>query len=88
MLLIRSELWTVVDGSEASPPASDVAGLTAWQLKDSKARSDILLHCGEKQLILLRPLKTSKEVCGTGLSNYMKDPIKQVKFTCINSFVT
>lgn len=62
MLLIRSELWSVVDGSEASPVESDVADLTAWKLKDSKARSDILLHCGEKQIITLRPLKTSKEI--------------------------
>lgn len=62
MLLIRSELWSVVDGSEPSPPSSNVADLTVWQLKDSKARSDILLHCGEKQLISLRPLKTSKDV--------------------------
>lgn len=63
MLLICSELWSVVDGTEPIPTSSDAAGLTAWQLKDSKARSDILLHCGlGQQLIALRPLKTSKEV--------------------------
>lgn len=62
MLLIRSELWTVVNGTEVTPPESDVARLAAWRLKDSKARSDILLHCGEKQLITFRPLPTSKAV--------------------------
>lgn len=62
MLLIRSELWGMVNGTEAAPAASDQAGLTAWKLKDSKARADILLHCGEKQLISLQPLATSKEV--------------------------
>lgn len=62
MLLIRSELWSVVDGTEAVPPSSDVVGLAAWQLKDAKARSHILLHCGEKQLISLHTLKTSKEI--------------------------
>jgi hypothetical protein len=62
MLLIRSELWSVVDDTEASPPSDDIIGFTAWKLKDSKARSEILLHCGEKQLIALRPLATSKIV--------------------------
>jgi hypothetical protein len=50
----------VVDGSKLAPSESDPTGLAAWKLKDFKARSDILLHCGEKQLILLKPLTTSK----------------------------
>lgn len=62
MLLVRSELWTVVDGSEVAPTASDANGISAWKLKDSKARSDILLHCGKKQLIDLNALDTSKAV--------------------------
>jgi len=48
MLLVRSKLWTVVDSTEVAPPSSDVNGLSARKLKDSKARYDILLHCGEK----------------------------------------
>jgi len=51
-----------VDGKEIAPPPSDAIGLIAWQLKDAKAHADILLHCGDKQLISLRTLKTSKEV--------------------------
>ena len=62
MLLIQSKLWSVVDGTEVAHTASDVAGLTAWKLKDSKAHSNILFHCGEKILITLQPLKTSKLV--------------------------
>ena len=34
MLLVRSELWSIVDGTEAGPASSDAAGLTAWQLKE------------------------------------------------------
>jgi hypothetical protein len=48
MLLTRSEIWSVVDGSKVAPAATDVDALAAWKLKDSKARSEILLHCGEK----------------------------------------
>jgi len=62
LLLIRSEIWGVVDGSDEAPPASDVAGLTAWKLRDAKARSELLLHCSEKQLLSLYSLKTSKQV--------------------------
>jgi hypothetical protein len=62
MLLIRSKLWTIVDGSKCSFPTSNVARFIAWKLKDSKTRSDILLHYGEKQLISLRPLTPSKAV--------------------------
>jgi len=47
MLLIRSELWSIVDGTKAHLASSDAADITTWQLKDSKARADILLHCGE-----------------------------------------
>lgn len=38
MLLIRSELWSIVDNTEPAPHSSDVAGLAAWRLKDSKAQ--------------------------------------------------
>jgi len=62
MLLVQSKLWTVVDNTEVAPPAFDIDGLLAWQLKDSKAKFDILLHCGKKQLFSMCPLQTSKEV--------------------------
>lgn len=63
MLLVRSKLRSVVDGSEIALVDSDVAGLAGRKLKDSKARLDIFLHCQEKQFILfvlLKSLTTSK----------------------------
>lgn len=62
LLLIRSELCGIVDGSDAVPAASDVVSLTAWKLRDAKARSELLLHCSEKQLISLHSIKTSRQV--------------------------
>jgi len=60
MLLIRFKIWSVVDGLEVFLAATDVTTLAAWKLKDSKARFEILLYCREKQLLLLKPLSTSK----------------------------
>jgi hypothetical protein len=62
ILQICSKIWNVVDGLEIAFVASNAIGLATRKQKDSKARSDILLHCDEKQLILLKPLSTSKAV--------------------------
>ena len=62
LFLIRSQIWIVVDGSDEALDASDVKGLATWNLRNSKAHSDIFLHCSEKQLISLRSLPTSKHV--------------------------
>jgi len=48
MLLIRSKLWSVVEGTEAAPLSNNSASLTTWKLKDAKAWADILLHYDEK----------------------------------------
>jgi hypothetical protein len=47
MLLIQNELWGVVNGTKSNP-SSAVVAYTTWKIKDSKARSDIILHCGNK----------------------------------------
>jgi hypothetical protein len=60
--------------------SSNKEGVAAWQLKDSKACSNILLHCGEKQLISLHPLRLQKQ-SGIVLNNSMKNQTKQVRFT-------
>ena len=60
LLLIRSEIWGIVDGSDVAPAASDIVGLAAWRLRNVKARSELLLHCNEKQLLSLRSLTTFK----------------------------
>ena len=62
ILLIQSKLWNVVNGMEVTPLEFDVSSLATWRHKDSKAHSNIFLHCEEKQLITLRPLQTSKAV--------------------------
>ena len=62
IILIRSEIWGVVDRSDVASAASDVVGLAAWKLCDVKARSELLLYCNEKQLISLHSLTTSKQV--------------------------
>ena len=51
----------VVNRNEPNPSTSDVA-YVAWKIKDSKARSDIILHCGNTQLSWVHALPTSKEV--------------------------
>ena len=63
MLFTKSKLWTTVEGMEAALAASNIIGLRASKLKDSKVCFDIVLHCGEKKIITLCPLKTSKEIC-------------------------
>ena len=62
MLLIKSELWQVVDGTEANPRSSDSEAQKAWKLKDSKARFDIIFRYSEKKIISFNSLKSSKEV--------------------------
>lgn len=62
ILLIRSELWQVVDGIEAYPKLSNPITHLACKLKDSKARSHIIFHYGEKQILSLKALGSAKEV--------------------------
>jgi len=50
------------NGTKAVRASSHVAGITAWRLKDRKEHLDILLDCGENQLIALRSMATSKLV--------------------------
>jgi hypothetical protein len=59
MLLVRFDLWSVVDRSEVDLGPDDPAIQLTWKFKDSKACINILLHCGEKQLISLKPCTTS-----------------------------
>lgn len=76
MLLVRAELWDYVNGSSLAPvPPAPVApvvagglptqidpALKAWRSSDSKARADIILHCGDAQIQLIHSLPTSKEM--------------------------
>jgi hypothetical protein len=59
MLLIHFDLWSSVDRSEVDLGPNDPAIQLTWKFKDSKACVNILLHCGEKQRISLKPLTNS-----------------------------
>ncbi len=59
MLLVCFGLWSVVDRSEVDLGPNDLTIQLTWKFKDSKACVNILLHCGEKRWISLKPLTTS-----------------------------
>eukprot|EP00249_Psilotum_nudum_P031484 c4560_g2_i1 orf=170-1129(+) len=61
MLLARSELWGYVDGTIPSPGIAH-ADYTTWKLANTKAKSDIILHLGARQIELIQNLATSHEV--------------------------
>lgn len=71
MLLEKAGNWGVVSGSEpnpttlpvasgAQPPTQDV--IDAWLKKDFEARTELVLHMGDRQVQLVRQLNTSKEM--------------------------
>lgn len=60
MLLIHNGLFGVVDGSEPLPTTS--THLPDMKLKDSKAKSDLILHCANRQIQLVQSLLTSQEI--------------------------
>eukprot|EP00249_Psilotum_nudum_P037083 c9436_g1_i1 orf=66-620(-) len=74
MLLVHSELWQYVNGNEPQPtpviaagdaantPPTNQAAITQWNLVDSKARSNIILHCCDRQIQLVSALPTSRDV--------------------------
>ncbi|KAI5064141.1 hypothetical protein GOP47_0021221 [Adiantum capillus-veneris] len=71
MLLEKAGNLGVVDGSEPNPataplPAGQVAAnqadVDAWKKKDLEARTEIILHLGDKQLQLVRQSKTAHEM--------------------------
>ncbi len=62
MLLIRVEFWTMVNQSELDPSSVDVTLQTTWKLKNYKTHFDLIFHCGDRQIQLVRTLQTSKEV--------------------------
>ncbi|MCO5573253.1 hypothetical protein L7F22_027022 [Adiantum nelumboides] len=69
MVLEKSGNLGVVDGTEPNPtnvpagqaPAAE-AKIDAWNKKDLEARTEIILHLGNKQLQLVRQTKTAREM--------------------------
>lgn len=62
LLLTLNDLFSIVNGKEPNPGSADVALQQVWQSKDAKARATIILHCGDKQIGLVKSLQTSTEV--------------------------
>jgi hypothetical protein len=60
MLLIRSEIWGIVDGSDPDPRATNNALQVAWKLKDFKAQANIIFHCRDWQIHMISQLKLFK----------------------------
>jgi hypothetical protein len=61
MVLIRAEIFDVVDGLFVDYGSIDPTNHTLWKSKGAKARANILFHCCEKKLLALNKLKTQKK---------------------------
>ncbi|MCO5599384.1 hypothetical protein L7F22_053486 [Adiantum nelumboides] len=71
MILEKSGNWGIIDGSERDPAKQPVAPgaqaptdaeKAAWKKKDLDARTEIILHLGDRQLQLVRTLETAQEM--------------------------
>lgn len=69
MLLEKAGNWGITDGSEPDPAkqpvpagaqASTDAEKDAWKKKDLEARTEIIMHLGDRQLQLVRTLEISQ----------------------------
>lgn len=67
MMLVRDELWYVIDETEQVPTAA--AALAQWNKDDRKARATICLCLEDAQLSLVRAANTAKDVW-TALKKY------------------
>ena len=82
MILIRHDRLEYVDGTTTCPipvtPAgspvgtapTNAADIFAWKTNDAKARSDLILSLGARQIQLIRSCSTSKEIWDTLKSIY------------------
>ncbi|KAI5061161.1 hypothetical protein GOP47_0023666 [Adiantum capillus-veneris] len=71
MILEKAGNWGVTDGAEPDPakqpvapgaqPPTDAEKAT-WKKKDLEARTEIVLHLGDRQLQLVRTLETAHEM--------------------------
>ncbi|KAI5055384.1 hypothetical protein GOP47_0028905 [Adiantum capillus-veneris] len=71
MVLEKAGNWEVTDGSELDPAKQPIAAgaqpptddeKAAWKKKDLKARTEIIMHLGDRQLQLVRTLETAYEM--------------------------
>ena len=91
MILIRNDRLEYVDGTTSCPlpmiptgsPAgtapTNAADISTWKKHDAKARADLILCLGPRQIQLVRSCKTSKEIWDTLKSIYeQSDMVSQV----------
>ncbi|MCO5594007.1 hypothetical protein L7F22_048026 [Adiantum nelumboides] len=71
MVLEKAGNWGVTNGAEPDPAQQPVAAgaapptadeIAAWKKKDLEARTEIVLHLGDRQLQLVRTLETAEEM--------------------------
>lgn len=70
MLLIRNDCFSVINGTYPDPGPGDPVLQGTWKVKDDKARADLILHCGNAQIQLVRSLTTAKAVWDKLQSTY------------------
>lgn len=71
MVLEKAGNWGVTNGTEPDPAKQPVAAsatpptadeIAAWKKKDLEARTEIILHLGDRQLQFVRTLETAEEM--------------------------
>ncbi|KAH8389520.1 hypothetical protein KR215_009956, partial [Drosophila sulfurigaster] len=58
-ILVKSDLWSYVNGSKLCPDAE--AEQAAWEKQDEKARADILLSISPSELALIENCESARE---------------------------
>ncbi len=59
---MRANFFTIVNGIEIDPNATNPTLQTAWKIKDAQAQCELILNIGDRQVQCVRALKTSKEI--------------------------
>lgn len=63
-LLVKNDAWGYVSGETSKPEimANNAAEVRDWNIKDEKAKSDLILSIGARQLKLVKNCATSREL--------------------------
>jgi hypothetical protein len=70
MVLSQSDLWGVVNGTNIDPWTTNLVAQVAWKFRDLKTRFDLILHCGDHQIQLIKSLKTFQQIWAKLKSTY------------------
>ncbi|MCO5559434.1 hypothetical protein L7F22_013034 [Adiantum nelumboides] len=69
LLLKRSSLWKIVNGTQPKPGPNS-PDLNDWTTKDLQAQSELMLHLGDRQVQMVRCCETSAEIWAFLRSTY------------------